>query len=76
MRARIEAADAVAILKVGKHLEKIRGVLIDLGLADKARYIERATLPDERTVALADLDPASVPYFSLILVHKRGEAWT
>ncbi|HJM52126.1 MAG TPA: precorrin-2 C(20)-methyltransferase [Alphaproteobacteria bacterium] len=76
LRARIEAADAVAILKVGKHLEKIRGVLEDLGLADKARYIERATLPDERSVALGDLDPAEVPYFSLILVHKRGEAWT
>ena len=76
LRARIEAADAVAILKVGKHLEKIRGVLDDLGLADKARYVERATMPDERVVALADLDPASVPYFSLILVHKRGEAWT
>ena len=76
LRARIEAADAVAILKVGKHLEKIRGVLDDLGLADKARYVERATMPDERVVALADLDPASVPYFSLILVHQRGEAWT
>ena len=28
-----------------------------------------------RGLALDDVDPASVPYFSLILVHRRGMAW-
>ncbi len=76
MSARIAAADAVAIIKVGRHFEKIRGVLADLGLADNARYIERATMGDQRIVPLADVDAGAAPYFSVILVHRRTDAWT
>ena len=72
---RIAVADAVAIIKLGRHFEKVRGVLRDLGLLDQARYVEHATLATERIIALGDVDPRSVPYFSMILVHKRGEVW-
>ncbi|MEC9184554.1 MAG: precorrin-2 C(20)-methyltransferase, partial [Pseudomonadota bacterium] len=40
-----------------------------------ARYIERATMEAERVVRLADVEPSSSPYFSMILVHRRGQAW-
>jgi precorrin-2/cobalt-factor-2 C20-methyltransferase len=74
MRARVKAADAVAIMKVGRHLGRIRGLLTGMGLADSAHYIERATLPSERRMALADApDPA--PYFSMILVTKGADPW-
>ena len=41
-----------------------------------ARYIERATMPAERIVPLAAVADGDAPYFSTILVHRRGAAWT
>jgi len=76
MAQRLAEADAAAIIKVGRHLEKIRGVLADLGLSDNARYIERATMTAQRIEPLADVGEGDAPYFSMILVHKRAEAWT
>ncbi len=72
---RLAEADAAAIIKVGRHLKKIRGVLADLGLSDNARYIEHATMPKQRIINLADVGDGDAPYFSMILVHKRAEAW-
>ena len=72
---RLGDLDAAAIIKLGRHFAKVRGVLDRLGLADRARYVERATLGNQRLLPLEAVDPAAVPYFSMILVHKRGEAW-
>ncbi len=44
LEARIEGAESVAILKVGRHLPKLRAVIDRLGLMDRAVYVERATL--------------------------------
>ncbi len=73
---RLQLCDAAAIIKVGRHFGRIRVLLRQLGLADQARYIERATMTDQRVVALDEVDGDSVPYFSMILVHTRGMAWT
>jgi len=51
-------------------------VLRILGLLDRARYVERATLTEQRILPLAEVAEDSAPYFSMILVHRRGEAWT
>ncbi|MCH9011896.1 MAG: precorrin-2 C(20)-methyltransferase [Proteobacteria bacterium] len=75
LAAHIEAAEAAAIIKVGRHLPKVRRVLERLGLSDRAHYIEHATMTQERQMALDAVDPAAVPYFSMVLVHVRGEAW-
>ena len=75
MAQRLAEADAAAIIKVGRHLEKIRSVLAQIGLSNNARYIERATMAEQRIVPLADVDDGDAPYFSMILVHKRAEAW-
>ena len=72
---RIAAADAVALIKLGWHFTRVRDLLGRLGLAAKARYIERATTAGERVLALDAVDPAGVPYFSMILLHRRGAAW-
>ncbi|MBK5928989.1 precorrin-2 C(20)-methyltransferase [Halochromatium salexigens] len=64
---------AAAIMKLGSNFEKVRRVLLRLGLAERARYVERATMADEQIRALAEVDPARVPYFSMILVP--GERW-
>ncbi|SMH41166.1 precorrin-2 C(20)-methyltransferase [Maritimibacter sp. HL-12] len=74
IRNRIAQADSVAILKVGRHLGRVRALLAALGLLDRAQYIERATLDNERILPLSEApDPA--PYFSLILVTKGADPW-
>ena len=75
LKARLKDIDAAAILKVGRHFDKVRRVLRELGLADKARYVEHATMASERILSLDEVDGAGVPYFSMVLVHGRGEAW-
>ncbi len=74
LRDRIAGAESVAIMKVGRHLPKIRGVIDALGLTDRAVYVERATLPDEVVLPLADA-PATAPYFSMILLTKGADPW-
>ncbi|MDE9451416.1 precorrin-2 C(20)-methyltransferase [Aliiroseovarius sp. Z3] len=74
LRARIEGAESVAIMKVGRHLPKIRGVIEALGLVDKATYIERASLPEEVVLPLSDA-PEKAPYFSMILLAKGTDPW-
>ncbi len=74
LKARLEECDAAAIVKVGRHVSKVRRVLRELGLEARARYIERASLAAERILPLSEAeDPA--PYFSMVLVHRRGAAW-
>jgi precorrin-2/cobalt-factor-2 C20-methyltransferase len=69
-------AEAAAIIKVGRHLQKLRKVLGILGLLDRARYVERATMAEQRILPLAEVEADSAPYFSMVLVHRRGDAWT
>lgn len=71
---RIAAAESVAIIKLGRHFARIRAVLGRLGLAAQARYIERASTASERVLPLDAVDAAAVPYFSMILLHRRGAA--
>lgn len=71
---RIEGAESVAILKVGRHLPKLRAVIGRLGLAERAIYVERATLADERICPLSEA-PDKAPYFSMILVAKGADPW-
>ncbi|MEQ9326188.1 MAG: precorrin-2 C(20)-methyltransferase [Rhodospirillales bacterium] len=75
LEARLASVEAAAILKIGRNLPKVRRVLEKLGLADSAHYVERATHPTERVLTLADAPQDGAPYFSLILVHRRGDAW-
>lgn len=74
LRARIDGAEAVAIMKVGRHLPKIRAVIDDLGLTDKASYVERATLPEQVVLPLSKA-PETAPYFSMILLTKGTDPW-
>lgn len=74
LRARIDGAESVVIMKVGRHLAKIRAVIADLGLTASAVYVERATLPQEVVLPLADA-PEKAPYFSMILLTKGADPW-
>ncbi|WP_120502597.1 precorrin-2 C(20)-methyltransferase [Roseovarius sp. EL26] len=74
LRARIEGAESVAIMKVGRHLAKIRNVIENLGFVDKAMYVERASLPEEVVLPLREA-PEKAPYFSMILLTKGADPW-
>tara|TARA_B100000315_G_scaffold220156_1_gene222588 strand:+ start:9890 stop:10603 length:714 start_codon:yes stop_codon:yes gene_type:complete len=73
MERQLLAANTAAIIKVGRHLGKIKAVLEKIGATEKSHYIERATMENQRIVALSDLDDESAPYFSMIIVRRNGE---
>jgi precorrin-2/cobalt-factor-2 C20-methyltransferase len=73
LKRKLQDADAAVIMKLGRNLPKVRQVLIETGLADRALYVERATMANQKIVPLAEVDPMSSPYFSLIIVP--GERW-
>jgi len=64
---RLAAADVAAVVKLGRHLDKLKRVLQRLGVSERAVYVEHASLPDERTLSLAAVERA--PYFSMVVVR-------
>ncbi|PSB20992.1 precorrin-2 C(20)-methyltransferase [Phormidesmis priestleyi ULC007] len=68
LRDRLAVADAAVIIKLGRHFSKVRDVLSELGLLSRSLYIERATMPNQRIVPIADIDAADVPYWALIMI--------
>ncbi|WP_129664502.1 precorrin-2 C(20)-methyltransferase [Phytoactinopolyspora endophytica] len=65
---RLAETDAAAILKLGRTFHSVRDALAEAGRLDEAFYVERATWGGQRVERLADVDPESVPYFSLAVV--------
>jgi precorrin-2 C20-methyltransferase/precorrin-3B C17-methyltransferase len=57
-----------AIMKLGRTFESVRKALEDSGRLDEALYVERASTDVQRTARLADVEPSSVPYFSLAIL--------
>ena len=73
LKQRLAGTEAAAIMKLGKNLDKVRDVLSGLGLMDRALYIERATMQNQRIAPLAEVSGSDCPYFSIILVP--GKKW-
>ncbi|MEJ5083047.1 MULTISPECIES: precorrin-2 C(20)-methyltransferase [unclassified Ochrobactrum] len=73
LKTRLAGTEAAAIMKLGKNLDKVRDVLNELGLMDRALYIERATMQNQRIAPLAEVSGSDCPYFSIILVP--GSKW-
>lgn len=65
---RLRNTDAAAVMKLGRTFGNVREAFELAGRADEAWYVERATTDAQRTAPLADVDPESVPYFSLALL--------
>lgn len=74
LRTRLGSSDTLVMMKVGRHLPKLRHVLEDAGLSENAVYIERATMADEVRLPLSEA-PEKAPYFSMILVTKGADPW-
>lgn len=64
----LRSGGPAAIMKLGRTFESVRTALVDAGRLDEAFYVERASTDVQRTARLAEVDPASVPYFSLAML--------
>ncbi|WP_408003835.1 precorrin-2 C(20)-methyltransferase [Pseudomonas triticifolii] len=73
LKRKLADADAAVIMKLGRNFHKVREVLTELGMHERALYVERATMANQKIVPLDQVDPMSSPYFSLIIVP--GDRW-
>lgn len=65
--AALAGCEAAVIMKLGRHLPKVRRVLDRLGLSAGATIVAWAGHPEQRVLPL---DSAEAPYFSMVLVRK------
>lgn len=75
LREELMTAESAVLIKVGRHLNKVRNVLGLLDLSSRAHVIVKATHADEVVTPLLDITVDHLPYFSTILVYSGGEAW-
>ena len=68
--SRLAAVEIAAIVKLGRHLPKVKRVLRQVGRLSDAVYVERASLPEQRVRPFAEIDEA--PYFSVVLVGRTA----
>lgn len=66
--AGFRSGKALAVMKLGRTFGKVRDALTTAGRLDEAWYVERASTDRQRVERVADVDPETVPYFSLIVV--------
>ena len=71
---RLADTDGAIIMKLGRTFPKVVSALRQAGRLDGALYVERASMPEERWLPVADVDPETVPYFSLIVVPGDTKA--
>jgi precorrin-2/cobalt-factor-2 C20-methyltransferase len=65
---RLREADAVVVMKLGRHLPKVRRALARTGRLARAMYVERGTMPGAVLMPLADKTDDCAPYFAVVLV--------
>ncbi|MDN5767130.1 MAG: precorrin-2 C(20)-methyltransferase [Humibacillus sp.] len=70
---RLADTEAAVIMKLGRTFEGVREALRQAGRLADARYVERASSDAERVLPVADVDAASVPYMSMIVVPGRDQ---
>lgn len=75
LRAELLATPAAAIIKIGRHFDRVRGLLRETGHAENAVVVEHATTLRQRITPLQDFAYGERPYFSTILCYRGDEAW-
>ena len=69
---RLARTDAAVIMKLGRHLAKVRAALAEAGVLERAVYVERGTMAGERVVPLHEKPDDTAPYFSMVLLPGEG----
>lgn len=68
---RIRDTDALVVMKIGRHLAKLRRAVAEAGREDEAWLVEHAAMLEQRVTPLAEATSVT-PYFSILLIHGRG----
>jgi precorrin-2/cobalt-factor-2 C20-methyltransferase len=68
LERRLGDTDAVVVMKVGRHLPKLRRALERSGRLPRAIYVERGTMADAQMIPLAAKPDDEAPYFAIVLV--------
>lgn len=74
---RLADTDAAVIMKLGRTFADVREAIHQAGLTDRAWYVERASSAAQRVSPIKDVDSASVPYMSIIVIpglDRRADA--
>ena len=74
LRARLALCDSAAIIKLGRHMGRVRALLGEMGLAGRAQYVARLGMADQVICPLEEA-PGEAPYFSMILLAKGADPW-
>jgi precorrin-2/cobalt-factor-2 C20-methyltransferase len=69
LKVELASANAAAIIKVGRHLPKVKTALAELGLEGKA--ISHATQPTQSIRTLSEIETDTLPYFTTIIVRRK-----
>lgn len=72
LETELESADSVAIIKLGRHFDRLRSILKATGHAETALVIEDAGGPRQRITSLEEFGDQR-PYFALILSYRGSE---
>lgn len=75
LREELMTAESAVLIKVGRHLNKVRNILGLLDLSSRAHVVIKATHHDQVVTPLLDITEDQLPYFSSILVYSGSEAW-
>ena len=76
LERRLADSDAAVVMKLGRHLAKVRRALARTGQLARAIYVERGTMAGAVMMRLADKKDDRAPYFAVVLVpgwESRGE---
>jgi precorrin-2 C20-methyltransferase/precorrin-3B C17-methyltransferase len=66
---RLRGTGAAAVMKIGRSYPGVRAALKDAGRLEDAYYVERASSGPRQVIErAADVDPATVPYMSLVII--------
>jgi precorrin-2 C20-methyltransferase / precorrin-3B C17-methyltransferase len=65
---RLRGPGAAAIMKIGRSYAAVQEALSESGRMTQAHYVERASGARQLIAPAADIDPAAVPYMSIVIV--------
>ncbi len=69
---RFRQNEPAVVMKLGRHLAKVRRALLETDRLASAVYVERGTMQNERLMPLAQKTDDVSPYFAIVLVAGRA----
>lgn len=69
---RLASSDAAVIMKIGRNFEKVRRAVTTAGLMDRAIYVERGTMAEERILPLRECGDLPGTYFAMVIIPGQG----